>query len=266
MNGYIDATKRFIRKATFSYKSMFGAMTLQQYLFVNIGAPLAQLICFTLAAHYAQPDYDVSYWIIGNVLVLTYFNAIFEVGSQLSSEKNQSTLKLLVASPSDPMGILLPRAILHILDGLVAMGIGFGVGALLFGFRLPLQILPSLILVLFIASFSAMAFGLIIACFGMVTRDLNMLLNLASMTLLGLTGANFPIKLLPEFLQWVSACLPLTRSIELCRRLLQGEMLSQNYNLLLGEILTGLVFMAIATVLFKKMEKLARKNGVLEMF
>lgn len=266
MPRFMDPFLRLIRKATFAYKGLFGVMSLQQYLFVNIGSPLAQLICFTLAAHYSQPDYDLSYWVIGNVLVLTYFNAIFGVGAQLSSEKSQGTLKLLVASPSSRIGIFLPRAILHIFDGLISMSIGFGVGMLIFGFRMPVEQLPAFLLVLLAASFSAMAFGLLIACFGMVTRDLNLLLNLASMTLLGMTGANFPVSQLPVFLQKLSDCMPLTRSIELCRLLQKGTPLSVHYNMLVGELVVGASFMIVATVLFQVMEKRAIKEGILELF
>ena len=80
----MDPIKRLIRKATLSYKGLFAVMSLNQYLMVNLGSPLMQMLCFTLVARYVNKGVDVSYWLIGNALVLTYFNAIFGVGSQLT--------------------------------------------------------------------------------------------------------------------------------------------------------------------------------------
>lgn len=262
----MDVFKRLIRKATLSYKSLFAVMSLSQYLMVNLGSPLMQMLCFTMVARYVNGGMDVGYWLIGNALVLTYFNAIFGVGSQLTQEKNSGTLKLLVASPSSGISIFLPRATLHIIDGLFTVVVGFVVGAILFGFRLPLSVWPSFMLVLIVASFSAMAFGLIISCFGLLTRDLNMVLNVASMSMLGLTGANFPIERMPLWLQPVGSIMPLTRSIEAGRALYSGVSLSEISGMLVGEIGLGIVLMTIGTVLFNVMTRVAIRRGVLEMF
>lgn len=262
----MDAILRFGRKATLAYKGLFGVMDWKQYLLVNIVSPIMQMICFTLVASYVYGTQDISSWVIGNALVVTYFNAVFGVGVQLNIEKNIGTMKLLVASPSPRVGIFLPRAFLHIFDGMFSIGIGFLVGYLCFGFRLAPSQIPSFILVLLVASFSAMAFGLVISCLGLVSRDLNMILNLASMSLLGLTGANFPIAWMPTWLQSIAYAMPLTRSIELCRLLQQGQSLNAHMHLLLGELTVGAILMTLGVLLFSTMEKLAIKNGVLEMF
>lgn len=262
----MDALKRLGRKATLSYKALFAVMSIKQYLMVNLGSPLMQMLCFTMVARYVYGSFDVSYWFIGNALVLTYFNAIFGVGAQLTQEKNSGTLKLLIASPSSGVSIFLPRAILHILDGLVTVFVGILVGTLLFDFQLPISIWPAFILVLVVASFSAMAFGLIISCFGLLTRDLNMVLNVASMGMLGLTGANFPLDRMPTWLLPLSNAMPLTRSIEASRALYSGVPFSEISSMLMGEIGLGIVLMVIGTLLFNLMARVAIKQGVLEMF
>lgn len=261
----LDWLKRLGRKATISYRGIFGAMPWQQYLMVNICSPISQMLCFTLVAAYAFKSKDLSPWLIGNALVLTYYNAIFGIGSQLNQEKNAGTLILLVASPANRLGIFLPRAILHIFDGLITVLIGFLVGYLCFGFRMPLVQIPALLLVLLAASFSAMAFGLIISCISLLTRDLNLILNLAAMALLGLTGANFPLSYLPAWLVTITHAMPLTRSIQLARLLQTGEPLSAHLNLLLGEFAVGVVLIVIGTLLFSAMERLAIRRGVLEL-
>ena len=266
MAGLIDPIKRFFRKGTFAYKSTFAVMSLQQYLMVNLGAPLMQMLCFTLVANYVYGSQNIITWFIGNAVVLTYFNAIFGVGTHLSAEKSFGTLKLLIASPSNGFSILLPRTLLHIFDGILTIFIGLIVGALFFGFHLPIEAWMSFGAVLLAASFSAMAFGLIIASIGLASRDLNLILNVVSMSLLGLTGANFPINRLPEFIQPLSQMMPLTRSITLCRAIYEGTPLSENTHLLLGEIGLGVIFMIIGTSLFKILTKKSIQSGVLEFF
>lgn len=262
----MDVFKRLIRKATLSYKALFAVMSVKQYLMVNLGTPLMQMLCFTLVARYVYGSVETTYWFIGNALVLTYFNAIFGVGVQLTQEKNSGTLKLLIASPSSGVSIFLPRALLHILDGLVTIFVGLVLGLLLFGFRLPVQAWPAFLMILGVASFSAMAFGLIISCFGLLTRDVNMVLNIASMAMLGLTGANFPLDYMPSWLLPISRAMPLTRSIEASRALYSGVPFSHISGMLLGEIGLGVVLMIIGTFLFGAMARIAIKQGVLELF
>ncbi|MCD4713723.1 MAG: ABC transporter permease [Clostridiales bacterium] len=262
----MDSFKRLIRKATLSYKGLFAVMSVQQYLMVNLGSPLMQMLCFTLIARYVYGTVDISHWFIGNALVLTYFNAIFGVGVQLTQEKNSGTLKLLVASPSSGVGIFLPRAMLHIFDGLLTVLFGLVIGSLIFDFYLPISSWPAFLLILLVASFSAMAFGLIISCLGLLTRDLNLVLNIASMAMLGLTGANFPLDRMPVWLQPIGQLMPLTRSIEASRSLYSGALLSDLSGILLGEFILGIVLMAIGVVMFSIMTRVAVKLGVLEMF
>ncbi len=262
----MDSVRVIARKATLSYKGLFSVMDWKTYLMVNISNPIMQMLCFTILAHYVNGSADVSYWLIGNVLVMTYFNAVFGVGVQLTSEKFAGTLKLLVASPSSRVGIFLPRAILHIFDGLSTVLVGFLVGFAIFGFRLDTSAWLSFILILLVASFSAMSFGLVISCMGLLTRDLNLILNVASMAMLGLTGANFPIDRLPSFMRIASRAMPLTRSIELGRLIHRGEGMLGNIHLLYGELLVGVALMLLGVLIFGTMERYAIKKGVLELF
>lgn len=254
------------RKATLSYKGLFSVMNWKQYLLVNLMSPILQMFCFSLVAAYVYGYYDLQRWIIGNAFVITYFNAIFGVGIQLYSEKAIGTLKLLIASPSNRLSIFLPRAILHVFDGMFSTIVGLVAASVLLGFRLPLEVWPTFMLALFIASFSAMSFGLIIACMGMVSRDLNLILNIASMALLALTGANFPIERFPLLLQNISSLMPLTRSIKLARFLSDGFPLTDHLNLVFGELLLGFIFILIGYLTFHRMEKKAIQHGVLELF
>lgn len=262
----MESIKRAIRKSIVSYKGLFGMYSVNAYIMVEIIGPILQLSFFSMVASHVYGTEDISRWIIGNAMVLTYMNAFFGVGAQFIQERSMGTLKLVIAVPSNSFGVFMPRVIMHTLDGVISVFIGLFAGALLFGFRLPVsQWIPFGIVVL-VASFSAMGFGLLIGSLGLLTRDINLLLNMASMILLALTGANFDIEKLPFLLKSLSSILPLTRSIELARYLHGGASITSHLGLLTGEVLIGFALSLMGFTTFRYLEKLARTKGTLDLY
>jgi len=262
----MDSIKRALRKAMVSYKGLFGMYSVKAYIMVEIIGPMFQLSFFSMVATHVYGSDDISKWIIGNAMVLTYMNAFFGVGAQFIQERSMGTLKLVIAAPSNSFGIFMPRVIMHTLDGMVSVIIGLVSGALLFGFRLPLSQWIPFALVILVASFSAMGFGLLIGALGLLTRDINLLLNLASMILLAFTGANFDISKLPVEMAHISQVLPLTRSIELARKIHSGASLTTHLDLLIGEVALGLILSVIGFMAFRYLENLSRVKGTLDLY
>lgn len=262
----MDYIKRALRKSVVSYKGLFGMLSLQGYILIEVIGPILQLSFFAMIASYVYKTNDISPWIIGNAMVLTYMNAFFGVGAQFVQERFMGTLKLVIAVPANSFGVFMPRVILHTMDGMISVLIGLLAGAVFFGFRLPLEQWMPFLLVIIVASFSAMGLGLLIGSLGLLTRDVNLLLNLASMLLLSLTGANFDLSRLPVFLQAVSKILPLTRSIELARLIHGGSALSAHLDLFAGELLIGITFSLAGFITFKSLERVSRIKGTLDLY
>lgn len=79
------------------------------------------------------------------------------------------------------------------------------------------------------------------------------------------TGAEFPIENLPKQVQFVSWLFPLTKSIKAMNELLEGS--GDHFILLLMmEILTGLLYIILARMIFAGAERAARMNGSLDMY
>lgn len=108
--------------------------------------------------------------------------------------------------------------------------------------------------------------GLFISSFGLITRDLNLVMNLSTAILLYATGANIPLQHLPAFIRTFSKMLPLTRGISIARSIQSGSSLSSHYSSLLQELGLGLFYAAAGYVLFHFIERSARKRAVLEVF
>ncbi len=262
----MDLFRRWGRKSIISYKALFGVLSLRGYLLIKMIGPVLHLVFFALVAKYAYQTDDLSPWIIGNAMILTYFNALFGVGAQMFSERSIGTLKVLLATPSSGLGVFLPRAILHTLDGVLSISFGLLAGMVLFGFSMPVDQVPLFYLNILIGSFAAMCFGLLISSMGLLTRDLNMILNVASMTLLTFTGANIHIDKLPTFLQALPWWLPLTRSIAAGRLIHGGASFGQVQGLLVGELAMALAFAIGGYVLFKGIERLSIRLGTLDVY
>ncbi len=262
----MEAVLRFHRRFLFNYKNSLGALSFKGYLIFRIVNPFFQMLFFCTVASYVYGTDNISPWVIGNALTLCYFSAFFGVGQTFISERSQGTLKTILSAPTSTIHIVLPRVVMQAADALVSVAVGFITGAVFFGFTIPLDVLFPCLVIIIVATFSAMGLGLLIGSFALLTRDINMLLNVFSMVLIALTGANFHVALLPMPLQWISNCLPLTRGIQLMRLVVQGESFVANQHLLFQEAALGILFFIIGFGVFKIVEQLSIKHATLDLY
>lgn len=260
----METFQRFFRHAVFTYKIRFGAINWKAYILFTLVTPVMQMFCYALLARYANGG-NIDYWFIGNALVLTYMSSLFGMGTQFSNEREIGTLVVIIASPESKIATFLPRTVIFAIEGCLNVIVGFAFGFFVFGFNISIGQFLSLVVLCFVASFVAAGFGVMISSLALLTRDLNLLLNVSSMLLLGLTGANFPLERLPQFLQFLPKILPLTRSIKLSHYIMKGETLMSHSYLVFGEIFMGLSLMIIGMLLFKFIEKKAITDGTLNL-
>jgi len=257
---------RFQRRFVLNYKNALSILSLKGYILYRVVNPFFQMLFFCTIASFVYGTDNISPWVIGNALILCYFSAFFGVGQTFISERSQGTLKTILSAPTSTVAVVLPRVVMQAVDSLIPVLIGFLTGALFFGFRMSLSVVLPVLLVICIAILSAMGIGLLIGAFALLTRDINMLLNVASMVLIALTGANFYISQLPKFLQVISKGLPLTRSIQLIRHLVNGHPLTDHLDLLMIEIGLGLLYFILGITMFKIMERLSAKYATLDLY
>lgn len=257
---------RFIRRFTFVYKNAFGALSPTGYIIYRVVNPFLQLVFFCTVASYVYGSEDATPWVIGNALSLCYFSAFYGVGQTFVSERMTGTLKSIICSPSNTLSIVLPRILAQSLDALVSVFVGFAAGIVIFNYQMPLDAIGPSILVILVAVFSAMGLGLLIGSFALLTRDINMLMNLGSMVLIIFSGSNFHVNLLPLWIRWLSTILPLSRSIELMRYLAQGHLLNNHLNLLYGELILGLVYYLLGLTTYHLIEKISLKQASLDLY
>lgn len=100
----------------------------------------------------------------------------------------------------------------------------------------------------------------------MITSEMHFLLNTISIVLGLLTGANFPIIMLPSGIRFISYCLPLTRSIQAVNMMVQGSNMAEIWKLIIMEAILGMIYIVASYMLLRCVEKTAVRRGTLEIF
>lgn len=257
---------RFFRQSLVSYKSMFGYTDLKVYILVKIISPTFQMLFFCYLAKYVYHTDDMAPWVIGNAFMVCVFNIFLGSGLIMMLERNFGTLKILIATTTSRFEIFFSRSIMHIFDAMYTVIFNLFVGILVFKIDFSGVNLWLFGLVILVAMFSAISLGMIVSGFGLLVRDINMIINIGIIGLIGLSGSNIPIDSLPVFLQKVSSILPVTRSIKAGRLLADKAASSEIYPLMIQEMLLGCVLMVIGYVLFGWLENQARKYATLDVF
>lgn len=260
----MEGIRRFFNQAVMSYKSLFGMLTLENYIFVKTLMPILQLVFFVLTAKFAYNVSDLTQWVIGNALILASFNAFFGVSMNFLSDRYMGTLKVVMASSMNKFSIFIGRTLMHIADGFLSVISGLIIGVLIFNVNLSLINIPMFILTIIIGVFSVMCLGVLIGIFALITREIHMLLNICYSLILILSGANIPRESLPKFLNYLSEIIPLTRSIEAAKLLILGN--TNVTRLVLEELLLGLMYIIIALLLYKSLERKARSGATIDAY
>ena len=264
----MDGLMRIYRNGLYSFKGLYGFLRPQVYVLVKVINPVFQVLFFSLVARHAYGGGDITPYIIGNAFVLCMYNAFFGVGTQLVSERGFGTLKLLIASPCNKFKVFVTKSAFHILDGVITVLIGIITGIVFLKVRIPVENLPHMLLCLGAAMFAACSMGLIVGSAGLITRDINLLLNIASMALMALSGVNFPVERLPMVLQRISHILPLTHALKACRILLAtgGIPYGMVNSLILKEFMLGAVYCAVAYGALKLMERISKTKATINIY
>ena len=257
--------QRFCRRFDLGYKRMLGAYTLKGYIIYKIINPFFLMLFFCMLASYVYGEENITKYVIGNAMLMCSFSAFFGVGQIFIGERFQGTLEIIISSPTNAIFIIIPQVVIFVVDSILSVFIGFLTGYLFFGFVISYEQLVWFLFISLVGIFSAMGFGLVIGVFALLTRDINLLLNIVSMALLAFSGAEFDLELLPFNLEYIGKLLPLTRSIEALRILNSGGTAMEFMPIVWNEIIIGASFFVFGFLIYRQIEKKAVQYGTLSM-
>lgn len=248
--------------AYYSYRGLFVWLTPEMFVAQKVLIPLGEVAFFSLIGAFggAQP---LSFYLIGNAIVVASTAATF-ITIAIAEERGMGTLTYLAASPANRLALFFGRSGVHLVEGMLHVGIAFAWAALAFGLQVDPSAWAGLALAVVAATLSVSGLGLLMGGIAYVMLDANILANAVVFLLLLVSGANIPPSELPAPLAALGQALPLSRSIEAARLLAGGAQLPEALPLLAGDLLVGFGYGAAGFLLFQALEVQARRRGTLE--
>lgn len=257
--------RRFFSQSWLYHKARTSAFDPAEFLFFDTGYPVITLIFYCLLASYAFQTTDLTQWIIGNSFLMCVNTCVFGLGSAFTSERQSGRLRSILASPCNPLGVVLSCGFLPALTSMVSVAFGFFIGAAVFHVDFSNVNLWLAILVILCAMISASCFGMLLSVLGLLTDSMHLVLNILNYVLMIFTGAEFPVSQLPLPGQFFSRLLPLTRSID-AMNLLFTDTSGRFYRLILGELGMALLYAFGAVRILKKAERTCCRSGKFDLF
>jgi len=257
----------FVSSATFAFKALFSWLRPEMWLMQVLTLPLFQMAFFVYLARFAAPTTtNVAFIAVGNAMQVASFSSIFAVCNLTSEEKWQGTLVPLIATPANRFPLFLGRASFQILNGIVTIAVGFLYANTLFQVDMVRTDFVALAIVIVVTTFAMTGFGLMLGSVGLFMRTAMIIANIFLFIGLLICGVNFPVTVLPVWIQPISYAIPMTYGTMAARAAVQGTDILGIAPVLLQEIATGLGSILIGYVLFLSFEVLARRRGTLEEY
>jgi len=258
--------KLFWMGAVLSYRALFAWLRPATFIASMVIMPLGQIMFFTLLGIYATGPQNASFFLIGNAMQITASSGIFGVTMAIGGERWSGTLMYLFGAPANRLAVISGRATIHIFNGFFEVVMGLAWGWLLGWVNFSQTDPFALALTILVATFSTAAMGLLLGCLGLITLNIMFINNLVYFLLLLFSGANVPVSSLPQWMQYISWAIPLTRGIQAARDIVAGASLAEVSGLLMGEFTVGLVYLVAGYALFRFFENEAKRRGTLEAF
>ncbi|MDF2544629.1 MAG: type transporter [Herbinix sp.] len=258
--------RRFLEQSWLNFKGKQAAFDLQEFVFLQTAYPIITLIFYCVIASYSFQTASLTRWVVGNSFLLCVNTCIFGLGMGFTGDRQNGRIRSIIVSPENKLLVVLESGFISSFMAMAMSLFGFFVGSLIFGVDFSGIHIGLFILITFIAMVSATGFGLLLSAFGLLNDSMHFILNTVSYLLIIFSGANFPVEQLPKATQFISKLIPLTRSIKAANMLFDEIDVAQLIRLLLSEMALGVIYILIAAVIIRIVERIAIRKATLEVF
>lgn len=160
---------------------------------------------------------DVAGYLFLGMLALTIASAGFwEVGYSIKVELDAGTLEPAWLTPTRRETFIIGRTLSGIVMAAVTTAVLVIVGILIFGAQIAPQLAVA-IPILALTSVGVLGIGYLVAALVLRMREANFFVDAADFVFVTLSGAAFPIIVLPDLVRWVAYLLPTTHALDLVR-------------------------------------------------
>ena len=205
--------------------------------------------------------------VLGGGVLGMWGNTLYSSGWSISYDRYNGTLEPMMVSPTKIMDVVTGRAIWNTIIGLSNAVLVFLVAEVMFETSLTLHNPLLFFAVLILTLFSLASIGLIFSAFFVLTRTSSVLMSSLEFPIYVVSGALFPVTLLPSWAAWISMGLAPSWGVEAMRYAAFGAFETMDLLTDVGFMILLIVsYLVIATLLFHRIEKNVRSHGNMGRF
>lgn len=199
-------------------------------------------------------DY-VTYIVLGQAVSVLSFATLMNVGRCLIGEIREGTIDNFILSPASRIGYFLGAYSEQLGRSFIETFVVLFLGIIL-GARIPLDLVPSCILIVLISSLSFFSVAIFVSTVMIYTRDTYLIQNTLFLSMEFICGVLYPIEFMPAFLQSVSKVLPLSYVLTLFRKCIMAqEPIADNFHLIGVTLILSVVYSVLGYSLYIKIER-----------
>jgi ABC-2 type transport system permease protein len=238
--------------------------TLKSWIFGWMVRALSQVTFFALIGKLLRSDEQTHFFLVGNAVMIAAMGATFAM-NMTTAERANGTLGLVLASPSRPVVVFASRGVYVMADAVFSSLLALFIIGPAFGLDLPWPRILLVVPLTLLVGLSAYCFSTFLA--GVIIRHreiTGLLVNGTIVTLMALCGVNVPVSFYPDWLAWISRCLPITNGLEAIRSLVDGDAWSTVGAHAGAEVLVASAWLALALATFGRFMARGQRDGSLE--
>jgi len=229
---------------------------IQPAIFSAVGMILSR------AAGNTKPD--LIYTVIGGGILGMWSGMLFTSTYDIRSDRRDGILELLVASPTPLRRIEYVRTFTNIAASLVSLLMATGAAVAIFGFTFEGMSMPHLLLAVGLLLYSLWCLGVFLANFLAWSRLSGSLVDFLELPIAFLCGFMYPIRVLPEWLQWISVIVPVRWALQALDSILLKTSKLEGYWFFIGmSFITATVFWLLSIWFNRKVDDHIRITGEL---
>jgi ABC-2 type transport system permease protein len=202
-----------IRLRAISWFSL-SLLILQPAVFAGVG--------FVLARMAGRGAPDLVYTIIGGGVMGMWSSLIFTSFSDITRDRREGTLELIVGSPTSLTRVLALRTLANVLVCFLSLLVSFTIAEIWFRYSLPPGRVGWILAAVAALLFSLWCLGMFLANFHAWSRVTGNAINFLELPVAVICGFMFPISVLPGWLRLLSGPIPLTWAVSALNGALTG--------------------------------------------
>ena len=227
------------------------------FFFFAIGLTL-----FAPTTSTAPKTSGISFFVLGFVFIILFGTSVWGIGQTVRNEQTAGTLEQFFLAPASRVTLILGRWARVFLTDLVIIGY---VALILYALGSGLVTLldpPLFLFGLVLFELGAIGFGLFVAGLTMKLKSYNTVSNLIFFGYMILTGALFPVTVIPTPFRYVCMAIPFTYFIDLMRHaaLATPTILSTGIEYP-AAILLAVAMLIVGFFVFRRVEESVRMSG-----